>query len=157
MKADVMALAQQGVSKPAEAAYAIAGMKLLPLGMTGLMVVAMFSATMSSMDTGLNRNAAIFVRDVYPALVKWFRLPELGERASFVLGQVFSFLFGAVIIYLAFYFSQVEGKGVFELMLNVGALLALPMGLPLLMALFIRPRRGGLQSSRCARRWCPAR
>lgn len=135
----VMALAAQGVSKPAEAAYAIAGMKLLPLGMTGLMVVAMFSATMSSMDTGLNRNAAIFVRDVYPALVKWFRLPELGERALFIMGQVFSLLFGVLIIGLAFYFSQVKGKGVFEHMLDVGVLVALPMGLPLLMALFIRP------------------
>jgi solute:Na+ symporter, SSS family len=135
----VMALAAQGVSKPAEAAYAIAGINLLPLGMTGLMVVAMFSATMSSMDTGLNRNAAIFVRDVYPALTRALGLPKLNERASFILGQVFSFLFGVVIIALAFYFSQVKGKGVFEHMLNVGALLALPMGLPLLMALFIRP------------------
>lgn len=136
---DVMALAEQGISKPAEAAYAIAGMKLLPLGMTGLMVVAMFSATMSSMDTGLNRNAAIFVRDVYPALVKWCRFPELGERASFILGQVFSLLFGAIIISLAFYFSQVKDKGVFELMLDVGVLVALPMGVPLLMALFVKP------------------
>jgi len=135
----VMALGAQGISKPAEAAYAIAGINLLPLGMTGLMVVAMFSATMSSMDTGLNRNAAIFVRDVYPALAKWFRLPELNDRASFLLGQVFSFIFGVIIIYLAFYFSQSKDKGVFELMLNVGALLALPMGLPLLMALFVRP------------------
>ncbi len=138
-EADVMALADQGVSKPAEAAYAIAGMKLLPLGMTGLMVVAMFSATMSSMDTGLNRNAAIFVRDIYPAMVKWLRFPELSERASFILGQVFSLLFGVMIITLAFYFSQVKDKGVFELMLDVGVLVALPMGLPLLMALFIKP------------------
>lgn len=136
---EVMALASQGVSKPAEAAYAVAGMNLLPLGMTGLMVVAMFSATMSSMDTGLNRNAAIFVRDVYPAMVKWLRMPDLGERASFILGQVFSLVFGLIIIGLAFYFAQAEGKGVFENMLDVGALLALPMGLPLLMALFIRP------------------
>ncbi len=136
---EVMALAAQGVSKPAEAAYAVAGMNLLPLGMTGLMVVAMFSATMSSMDTGLNRNAAIFVRDVYPAMVKWCRMPDLGERASFILGQVFSLVFGVIIIGLAFYFAQAEGKGVFENMLDVGALLALPMGLPLLMALFVRP------------------
>ncbi|GAB4189844.1 MAG: Na+:solute symporter [Phycisphaeraceae bacterium] len=136
---DVMALAEHGVSKPAEAAYAVAGMNLLPVGMTGLMVVAMFSATMSSMDTGLNRNAAIFVRDVYPALVRWVRFPQLSERGAFVLGQVFSFLFGAAIISLAYYFAQSKDKGVFELMLNVGAMLALPMGLPLLMALFVKP------------------
>ncbi len=134
----VMALAEQGVSKPAEAAYAIAGMELLPLGLTGLMVVAMFSATMSSMDTGLNRNAAILVRDVYPPLAKLFNLPALSEKASFFLGQIFSCIFGLTIIGLAFYFAQAEGKGVFEAMLNVGALVALPMGLPLLMALFVR-------------------
>ena len=135
----VMALAEVGVKKPAEAAYAIAGMELLPLGMTGLMVVAMFSATMSSMDTGLNRNAAIFVRDVYPAISKLLRLPELSERASFILGQVFSFIFGAIIITIALWYSSVENKGVFELMNDVGVLVALPMGIPLLMALFVKP------------------
>jgi Na+/proline symporter len=135
----VMALAEHGISKPAEAAYAIAGMNLLPLGMTGLMVVAMFSATMSSMDSGLNRNAAIFVRDVYPLIEKVFRLPKLGERGQFILSQLFSLMFGVIIIGLAFYFSQIKGKGVFEHMLNVGVLLALPMGLPMMLALFIRP------------------
>jgi Na+/proline symporter len=43
------------ITTPAEAAYAITSMKLLPLGMTGLMVVAMFSATMSSMDSDFHQ------------------------------------------------------------------------------------------------------
>jgi len=40
-----------GISKPAEAAYAIASVNLLPAGLIGLIVVAILTATMSSMDT----------------------------------------------------------------------------------------------------------
>ena len=43
-----------GISKPAEAAYAIASIKLLPTGLIGLIVVAILTASMSTMDTGLN-------------------------------------------------------------------------------------------------------
>ena len=42
---EVMALA---ISKPAEAAYAIASVNLLPTGLIGLIVVAILTATMSS-------------------------------------------------------------------------------------------------------------
>jgi SSS family transporter len=69
------------ISTPAEAAYAITSMKLLPVGMTGLMVVAMFSATMSSMDSGLNRNAAVFTKDIYPALCRLFGKQPLEDKA----------------------------------------------------------------------------
>ena len=133
--AEVMGTA---IPKPAEAAYAIASLHVLPLGMTGLMVVAMFAATMSSMDSGLNRNSAIFTNDIYPTLCRLFgRKPREG-RDLMRLGQVFSGIFGVCIVTIATYFAGTEGKGIFEHMLNVGALLALPMAVPTLMGLFVR-------------------
>ncbi len=135
---EVMAMAEAGVEKPAEASYAFISMMLLPAGMTGLMAVAMFAATMSSMDSGLNRNSAIFVRDVLPIFCRVAGRDVPGERAQYRWGQAFSFLFGCVIITMALYFAQTGGKGVFENMLDVGALLALPMAVPMLLALFIR-------------------
>ena len=133
--AEVMGAA---IPKPAEAAYAIASLHVLPLGMTGLMVVAMFAATMSSMDSGLNKNAAIFTNDIYPAFCRWFRKKPLEGKGLLKLGQVFSAMFGLFIISIATYLAGTEGKGIFEHMLNVGALLAVPMAVPTLMGLFIR-------------------
>ena len=133
--AEVMAV---DIPKAAEAAYAIASLKVLPLGMTGLMVVAMFAATMSSMDSGLNRNAAIFTNDIYPTLCRLFGRAAMQGKSLMRLGQVFSAVFGVCIVSIATYFANTEGRGVFEHMLNIGALLALPMAVPALMGLFIR-------------------
>lgn len=126
------------IPKPAEAAYAIASLNVLPAGMTGLMVVAMFAATMSSMDSGLNRNAAIFTNDIYLTVCRWIGREPLKDRGLLRLGQAFSAVFGICIVSIATYFAGTEGRGVFEHMLNVGALLALPMAVPTLMGLFIR-------------------
>ncbi len=137
--------------KPAEAAYAIASANLLPTGMIGLMVVAMFAATMSSMDVGLNRNAAIFTQDIYPALCRLLGLRQRHDRSLLRLGQFFSLGMGLTIIGLAVYFSQAQGQGIFEFMLNVTAMLGIPLATPMLLALFIRrvPWWSALFSTAC--------
>lgn len=121
-----------------ESAFAVASMNLLPLGLTGMIVVAMFAATMSSMDSGLNRNAAIFVRDIFPALCRITGKTAPDDRGLLLLGRVFSILFGFTIIAMAIYFAQVGGSGMFDVMLNIGAMLGLPLAMPMLMGLFIR-------------------
>ncbi|MEO1128877.1 MAG: hypothetical protein AAFX05_04115 [Planctomycetota bacterium] len=131
------------MSKPEESAYAVAGMNVLPMGLIGLMIVAMLSATMSSMDSGLNKNAAVFTRDIYPAIARLFGRREPGETLSFILGQVTSFVLGIIIIGLALLQSSASSsstanRGVFEAMLDIGALVSLPMAIPLALALFVR-------------------
>ncbi len=126
------------LSKPAEASYAMIAVALLPQGLTGLIVVSMLAATMSSMDSGLNRNAAVYVKDIDPALRGLFGVKPATERARFLMGQVVSLVLGVMIVGLALYFSGADGKGVFEGMLNIGAVVALPMSIPMMLALFIR-------------------
>ncbi|MEM9082662.1 MAG: hypothetical protein AAGB34_03625 [Planctomycetota bacterium] len=128
----------QEMSKPEEASYAVIALALLPIGMVGLMVVAMLSATMSSMDSGINRNSAIFVRDIVPGICRLFALREPSDRARFVLAQIVSAVFGICIICIALYFAGGDSKGVFEWMLDVGGLVALPMATPLALGFFIR-------------------
>ncbi|MBZ0173529.1 MAG: hypothetical protein K8E66_14190, partial [Phycisphaerales bacterium] len=131
-----------GLSKPAEASYAMIAVALLPKGLTGLIVVAMLAATMSSMDSGLNRNAAVYVKDIDPMLRSALGVPEASERVRFFMGQIVSLVLGVMIIGLALYFSGVDGQGVFEGMLNIGAVIALPMSIPMMLALFIRRAPG---------------
>jgi hypothetical protein len=64
--------------------------------------------------------------------------PIKDERKLFILGQIFSMIFGLIIIGLSLYFAASKGKGIFAWMLDVGVLLAMPMALPMLMAMFIR-------------------
>lgn len=58
-------MAMGGVS-PQDVSYAFMSMKLLPEALVPLMAVAMFSAQMSTMDTALNANSAIFVKTATP-------------------------------------------------------------------------------------------
>jgi len=146
---DVMAL---GISKPAEAAYAIASIKLLPVGLIGLIVVAILTATMSTMDTGLNTNVAILIKDIYPKLVNRFKWKPKEETELLRYGRLYTWFMGVFILFLALYLAQQKGKGIFEIMLDVGALLMSPIQIPLMWGLFIRrtPSWAALLSIGCA-------
>ena len=50
----------------------------LPLGMTGLLIAAIFAAAISSVDTSLNSSATLFLRDIYQRYLR----PSAGERES---------------------------------------------------------------------------
>lgn len=127
------------LSKPAEASYALIAMRVLPIGMTGLMVVAMLAATMSSMDSGLNRNAAVFVRDIQPLFRRITGKGEPTPRAEMFAGKIASIILGVIIISVSLYMASRGGEaGVFEYMLSVGAVVGLPMAVPMMLALFIR-------------------
>lgn len=128
-----------GLKNPHETAYAVACLNLLPTGMVGLVVVAMFTATMSAMDTGINRNAAILIRDVVPAVLRKFKRKPLGsDRAQLALSRVLSFAFASLIITLALYFSRIEGVGIFNIMLAIGSFLSMPMAIPMFLGLFFK-------------------
>jgi SSS family transporter len=126
------------IANPAEASYAVVGLKLLPAGMTGLMVVAIFAATMSSMDTGLNRNAAIIVNDIFPAVCRKLKIKLLSPEKLLLLGQVCTLGLGMVTICVALVLSQRKGVGIFEYMQTVNSVIAAPIAIPLFMGLFIR-------------------
>lgn len=139
-------------AKPAEVAYAVASAKMLPAGLTGLMVVAMFAATGSSMDTGLNQTSAIITRDILPAVCRALRFASPAERWMLTIGRIATAMLGVIIIQLALYFSGTKGAGIFEHMLALGSMLVMPMSIPLLLALFVRraPWWSALFSMVCA-------
>ena len=144
----VMAL---DISKPAEAAYAIASINVLPVGLIGLIVVAILTATMSSMDTGLNTNVAIMIKDIYPKLVRRFKWTEKPEKVLLGYGRLLTWVMGVVVILLALHLASQKGKGIFEIMLDIGALLMSPIQIPLMWGLFVKrtPWWAALSSITC--------
>ncbi len=133
-------LAQMDVPNPGDISYAFMATKLLPFGFVPLMVVAMFSAQMSTMDTSLNANAALFVKNAYPALARLCgRTPRTDHRFLLRLGRVFTSLLAIGLVSCALYFaSTAEGQGIFELIFRFSALLITPLFMPLFFGYFIR-------------------
>lgn len=140
------------IAKPAEASYAVASLNLLPVGLIGLIVVAIVAATMSSMDTGLNTNVAILIRDIYPKLGRALKWKPKAESGLLRYGQILTWVMGFLVVLLSLYFAQQDGVGIFEIMLQAGALLLMPITIPLLWGLFIRrtPWWAALLSIGCA-------
>lgn len=134
-ESDVMKIA---ISNNAETAYAIAGLKVLPVGMTGLMVVAMFAATMSSMDSGLNRNAAVLVNDIYPAFCRWLKIEPMHDRKLLFVSQICTFLMGVTTMFFALYFSRQKNASIFHYMQVFGAVIGAPLAVPMFMGLFVK-------------------
>jgi len=121
-------------SNHSEAAYLAFVELYMPAGMIGLLIAAMFAATMSSIDSGLNRNAGIFVKNfVQPVL-----LPTISEHSLMIVSRVATIAFGALIITLALFLNSLKELSLFDAMLYMSALLGFPQMIPSFLGFFVR-------------------
>lgn len=117
-----------GVGNKADTAYAVISMSLLPPGLVGLIVVAMFTATMSSMDTGLTANAGNVTKNLYPAICRLFRQKAVEGAALLRLSRIMNFLLGLLVISIAIQFAIAgRAEGLFAIMLDMAAFLLTPI------------------------------
>lgn len=123
---------------PAESAYAVVAMNLLPNGLLGVLIVAMFAATMSSMDTGLNGMTGTIVRNLVPPLRRLLRLPELAGAAELWTCKLVTVLLGIGIMTVALLLAAIPNLELFDVFLIVSSMIGLPIGMPLFFGVFIR-------------------
>jgi Na+/proline symporter len=88
-----------------EQAYILAGQAVLPAGMVGLMVAAMFSATASTVSGYLNVFAGVLTNDVYR---RSFRTAA-SERELVIAGRVFCAIIGLALIVFAIVVPHLGG------------------------------------------------
>src|SRR5581483_9358462 len=121
------------VANAAEASYATASLTLLPHGLIGVMLAAMFSATMANLSAQFNLKSAILTKDVYQTLFR----KNAGERELLVVGWITTFFIGATTTVLAAGMAA-SGKSVFQVMLTFNTLISLAYGPPALLGLVVR-------------------
>jgi SSS family solute:Na+ symporter len=119
---------------PGEAAFIAISREVMPVGMMGLLVSGIFAATMSSMDSGLNKNAGIFVKNFYQPHLR----PDAPDARLLAVGKVATLVLGVVVIFVALEMSRLKGLGLFLLMQRVSILVATPVIVPLLLGLIVR-------------------
>ena len=126
------------ITKPSEASYAIIAMNILPNGMLGLVIVAMFAATMSSLDSGFNGTSAIIVRNIFPDIRRLLGKDNLSEKGQLLLGQISTVVIGSLVMVMALIFASNKQLGIFEILLTMTAVMSMPLAVPMLLCLFIR-------------------
>lgn len=136
-----------GLKHPQDAAYVVMGLEVLPHGLAGLLVMVIFAATLSSMDAAINQNAGIVTLNIYKPLFR----PGAGERELFIASRVFNLLCGTGVTAGALFLAQQEQFALFDLMLILSALGALPIAVPFMLMYWIKrtPRWSAVVSIIC--------
>ncbi len=134
---DAAAVYPQLGNKAADAVYLVFARNAMPIGTVGLLMAGLFAASMSSMDSALNKNAGIFVRSIYqPFLAK--RNKQTDDKKLLRLSQLISFISGLGIIVAALYFASLEKLSLFELMMSVSTMVQVPMMVPLVVGIVVK-------------------
>jgi solute:Na+ symporter, SSS family len=132
-----------GLANPQESSYALAALTLLPSGLVGIMLAAMFSATMSSISGLLNLHASIISRDIFPTLFP----RRAGEAEKLTVAWTATFAVGVAIMGIALAMAS-GGYTVFGAMVTFNTVMSLAYGPPALLGLVVRrtPSWSGLAS-----------
>ncbi len=117
-----------------DATYYVFVRDYMPIGMVGLMMSAMFAATMSSMDSALNKNAAVYVRSVYKVFIN----KNASDEKMLKLGKQMTFVFGVIIIAVGIFINSLENISLFNATIMVSSLLAMPMMIPTALGYYVK-------------------
>lgn len=129
-----MASVFPNLANPSEGAFLFMGMEVMPVGMIGLLVCSLFAATMSSMDSGLNVNAGIFVSNFYKPILR----KNAGEKELLMVGKLMSGVFGILIIGAGLLWLKLKDWDLFEIMVLFGSMVGIPIAMPLVWGLFVK-------------------
>ncbi len=114
-----------------EAAYLESCRHVLPIGMVGLMMAAMFSATASLISSQLNVFSGVLTHDIYRPLKAL-----VTDRGLLLRGRIFTVLLGGLIIGIALCIPMLGGAE--RVIISITELMVVPLLAPILFGLLSR-------------------
>ncbi|MFA0588856.1 transporter, partial [Vibrio sp. 10N.222.51.B2] len=88
----------------------------------------------SSMDSGLNRNAGIFVMNFYSPILR----QNATQKELVIVSKLTTIMMGVIIIAIGLFINSLRHLSLFDIVMNVGALIGFPMLIPVLLGMWIR-------------------
>jgi len=122
------------VTRMAETAYILSCKAVLPVGMLGLMLAALFSATASMISSQLNVFSGVLTENIYKPLAN-----NPSEKKLVHMGRLFAFLLGAVVALIAIATPYLGGAA--KMIISITQIMVTPLLAPTLFGLFV-PRLG---------------
>jgi Na+/proline symporter len=114
--------------------YVVLVMKLLPAGMVGIIITAMFSATMAMVSADFNATAGVLTKDVFERLIR----PGSSENVLLRVGRIITVGLGALTTLLSVWIALTQAQSLFSMMVTVLGTFMAPTLLPLLAGLTVR-------------------
>lgn len=122
--------------------YALLCKDLLPTGMIGMVIAAMFSATMSSLAGNFNAAASVVVNEIY---LKMDKAASAARRMA--AARVATVFVGGAVIALTFVMQYAQGADdLFNLSNKIFGVFLSPIAIPMLCGIFVKrfSRRAGI-------------
>ncbi len=107
---------------------------LLPAGMLGLVVAAMFAATMSMLSSDYNVCANVLTNDVYRRLIR----PAASDRELVLVGRIATLLVGGLALITALTMARGRGEDLFRVMVTLFGVATAPVAIPMILGLLSR-------------------
>ncbi|MGN8648177.1 sodium:solute symporter family protein [Gracilibacillus sp. HCP3S3_G5_1] len=120
-----------GLEDPSQS-YGLLAQELLPVGLVGLVLAALFAATMSMTSSDANTISAVITRDILPVMSK--RFASLNAKASLRIARWTTFIFTFITLIIGIQ-SESFG-GVLGLIISWFGALVGPISIPMLFGLF---------------------
>ena len=118
--------------------YAVLCRTLLQPGLLGLMIAAMFAATMSMLSSDYNAAAAVVTNDVYRRLLR----PQAEQKELVFVGRAATLLVGGSSLALAMALAGTTAKDLFDNMVKLFSVATAPVAVPMILGLLIRRLTG---------------
>ncbi len=115
---------------PQEGAYAVISLTLLPHGLIGIMLAAIFSASMSNVASFYNLYAAIFTKDIFPAITR----KNFDEKKLLRVGRITTLVIGVIVPVLAI-LMVLSRNSAFDIMITFNTIISIAYGPPALIGL----------------------
>jgi len=120
--------------------YSLLCQELLPVGMMGMMLAAMFSATMSHLSADYNSLASVITNDI----IKRVFMRNASDRALVIVARLSTLAVGLLAMVLALIFANAKGlEDLVQYMAQLFAALLPPVALPMAAGLLSRHTSNG--------------
>jgi SSS family solute:Na+ symporter len=125
-----------------EMAYVAVCLKLLPPGIMGLMIAAMFAATMSVLSAEFNVTASVLTRDIYQRVIRKSASP----KETLWVARIMTLLVGITVTLGALFVEKLGGA--FQVNQYLSGIFSIPMIIPVIMGVvFWQPQPWGALAS----------
>lgn len=124
-------------NKAADAIYLVFTRNAMPVGTVGLLLAGLFAASMSSMDSALNKNTGIMIRSVYQPYLKR-KGKHVDDNKLLKISMGLSLISGIIVIGMALFFKSLKELSLFDLMMSVSAMIQVPLLIPLILGIFVK-------------------
>ncbi len=114
--------------------YPILCAQLLPAGMLGLAIAAMFAATMSTLSGHYNVCASVLTNDVYHRLIH----RNASQRELVFVGRVMTVVVGVVALGIGFLLARGKAEDLFRMMVTLFGIATAPVAIPMILGLVSR-------------------